>query len=246
MEQIVIFDSFQQEKTNRVSATTTLPYNRFEEFKVDITGTSENLQYNFVGKNASGSTVVDLYWYNSGTVIQIPYNADLASWTLWVRKSNNSSISPSDVTSCTATCVIPWTMGDDGIPTNDRFIESVDKAITQPYPEGMWRIRSDKLFPWNNLFLDEVDKAIAEPYPKGVWRVTDTGILTQELLTEKIDFGAFANAHNLRQVSIPKSCKKIGRYAFRNTQLSSVTIARDCVYYNTSFPEGCVVNFYPD
>lgn len=215
MEQIVIFDSFQQEKTNRVSATTTLPYNRFEEFKVDITGTSENLQYNFVGKNASGSTVVDLYWYNSGTVIQIPYNANLASWTLWVRKSDNSSISPFDVTSCTATYVIPWTMGDDGIPTNDRFIDPVDKAICEPYPQGMWR-------------------------------VTDTGILTQELLTEKIDFGAFANAHNLRQVSIPKSCKKIGRYAFRNSQLSSVTIARDCVYYSTSFPDGCVVNFYPD
>jgi hypothetical protein len=106
-------------------------------------------------------------------------------------------------------------MGDDGIPTNDRFIESVDKAITQPYPEGMWR-------------------------------ATNTGVLTQELLTETIDFGAFANARNLRQVSIPKSCKKIGRYAFRNTQLSSVTIASDCVYYNTSFPDGCVVNFYPD
>ena len=215
MEQIVIFDSFQQEKTNRVSVTTTLPYNRFEEFKVDITGTSENLQYNFVGKNASGSTVVDLYWYNSGTVIQIPYNADLASWTLWVRKSDNSSISPFDVTSCTATCVIPWTMGDDGIPTNDRFIDPVDKAITQPYPEGMWRI-------------------------------TDMGVLTQELLPEEIDFGAFANAYNLRQVSLPKSCKKIGRYAFRHTQLSSVTIARDCDYYSTSFPDGCVVNFYPD
>lgn len=215
MEQIVVFDSFQQEKTNRVSATTVLPYNRFEEFKVDIIGTSENLQYNFVGLNSTGSVIVDLYWYNSGTIIQIPYNADLTSWTLWVRKSDNSSISPFDVTSCTATCVIPWTMGDDGIPTNDRFI-------------------------------DPVDKAIAEPYPQGMWRVTGTGVLTQELLTEKIDFGAFANARNLRQVSIPKSCKKIGRYAFRNTQLSSVTIARDCVYYSTSFPDGCVVNFYPD
>lgn len=215
MEQIIIFDSFQQASSNRVSATTTLTYNRFEEFKVDITGASENLQYNFVGLNSTGSVIVDLYWYNSGTVIQIPYNENLTSWTLWVRKSDNSSISPSEVVSCTATCVIPWTMGDDGIPTNDRFIEPVDKAI-------------------------------AEPYPKGMWRVTDAGVLTQELLPEKIDFGAFANAHNLRQISIPKSCKKIGRYAFRNTKLSSVTIARDCVYYSTSFPDGCVVNFYPD
>jgi hypothetical protein len=134
------------------------PYNGFEELKVDIAGTSENLQYNFVGLNSAGSVIVDLYWYDSGTVIQIPYNVNLTSWTLWVRKSNDSSISPSDVTSCTATCAIPWEMGDDGIPTNDRFIESVDKAITQPYPEGMWRIRFDKLFPWNNLFLDEISQ----------------------------------------------------------------------------------------
>ena len=215
MEQIVVFDSFQQASSNRVSATATLPYNGFEELKVDIVGASENLQYNFVGLNSTGSVIVDLYWYNSGTVIQIPYNVNLTSWTLWVRKSDNSSISPSDVTSCTATCAILWTMGDDGIPTNDRFI-------------------------------DPVDKAIAEPYPQGMWRVTGTGVLTQELLTEKIDFGAFANAHNLTKVSIPKSCKKIGRYAFRNTQLSSVTIASDCDYYSTSFPDGCVVNFYPD
>lgn len=215
MEQIVIFDSFQQASSNRVSATMVSPYNGFEELKVDIAGTSENLQYNFVGLGSNGSVILDLYWYNSGTIIQIPYTANLVSWTIWVRKSNDSGISPSDVTSCTATCSILWEMGDDGIPTNDRFI-------------------------------DPVDKAIAEPYPQGMWRVTGTGVLTQELLTEKIDFGAFANARNLRQVSIPKSCKKIGRYAFRNTQLSSVTIARDCVYYSTSFPDGCVVNFYPD
>lgn len=215
MEQIVIFDSFQQVSSNRVSATMVSPYNGFEELKVDITGTSENLQYNFVGLNSTGSVIVDLYWYDSGAIIQIPYNASLTSWTLWVRKSGDGSISPSDVTSCTATCSILWEMGDDGIPTNYRFIEPVDKAIAEPYPEGMWR-------------------------------VTDAGVLTQELLPEKIDFAAFANAYNLRQVSIPRTCKKIGRYAFRNTQLNSVTIARDCVYYNTSFPDGCVVNFYPD
>jgi len=30
------------------------------------------------------------------------------------------------------------------------------------------------------------------------------------------------------------------------TSLTSVMIAQDCVYYPTSFPAGCVVNFYPD
>lgn len=61
-----------------------------------------------------------------------------------------------------------------------------------------------------------------------------------------ISLGAFANATQLINVVIPKSCKRIGHEAFRNTQLTSVTIARDCEYYPTSFPDGCVVNFYPD
>lgn len=28
--------------------------------------------------------------------------------------------------------------------------------------------------------------------------------------------------------------------------LELVTIARDCTYYPTSFPDNCTVNFYPD
>lgn len=99
---------------------------------------------------------------------------------------------------------------------------------------------------------DAADIEIPEyqvPIPLAAWRIeqgVNDGFPLNKLMGEHVDFGAFANARNLRQVSIPKSCKKIGRYAFRNTQLSSVTIARDCVYYSTSFPDGCVVNFYPD
>lgn len=98
----------------------------------------------------------------------------------------------------------------------------------------------------NTNFIDDVQYAMTQPYPKELWRVGTGGILTHELLPNKIDLGAFANATQLRQISIPKSCKKIGKEAFRNTQLASVTIASDCTYYDTSFPEGCAVNFYPD
>lgn len=58
--------------------------------------------------------------------------------------------------------------------------------------------------------------------------------------------GAFKNATNLVKVRIPQSCSTIGRYAFEDTKLTKVTVASDCTYYNTSFPSGCVVNFYPD
>ena len=96
----------------------------------------------------------------------------------------------------------------------------------------------------NTNFIDGIQYAVTQPYPQELWRIGTGGILTHELLSDKVDLGAFANATNLRQISIPKSCKKIGREAFRNTQLTSVTIASDCVYYPTSFPDGCVVLYY--
>lgn len=59
-----------------------------------------------------------------------------------------------------------------------------------------------------------------------------------------IDTGAFCYASNLETVKIPKSVKYIGETAFRHTALTEVTIAADCKYYPTSFPEGCKINFY--
>ena len=59
-----------------------------------------------------------------------------------------------------------------------------------------------------------------------------------------IDTGAFCYASNLKTVKIPKSVKYIGETAFRHTALTEVTIAADCEYYPTSFPDGCKINFY--
>lgn len=210
----VTFDSFQAQSATRVITTNTIPYNRFTKFKAYIEGsTASQLQYDFVGYNSSGTEVVDLYWYDSGTEIIIPTRNDMATWRLWFRYSDNSSISPSDITLCTAEYKTIWHIGDDGLPYNE-------DAPTPAPP-------------------------IEVPYPLGLWRI-ESGEITTGLLPQADKLGAFANAVSLMQISIPRSCKKIGRYAFRNTQLSSVTIARDCVYYDTSFPEGCVVNFYPD
>lgn len=56
--------------------------------------------------------------------------------------------------------------------------------------------------------------------------------------------GAFYNATSLSQITIPKSVKYIGTYAFQGTNLTSVTIANDCTYSATSFPSGCTIKFY--
>lgn len=141
-----------------------------------------------------------------------------------------------------------WVMTGDGARARDAADIDIPEYQV-PIPLAAWRIEQgvNDGFPFNKLTKDIPE--YQSPPPLAAWRIeqgVNNGFPLNKLMGEHVDFGAFANAHNLRQVSIPKSCKKIGRYAFRNTQLSSVTIASDCVYYNTSFPDGCVVNFYPD
>ena len=56
--------------------------------------------------------------------------------------------------------------------------------------------------------------------------------------------GAFKDVVELSEIYIPESVKKIGTYSFSGTSLTSVKIAPDCAYSDTSFPSGCVVEFY--
>lgn len=107
-----------------------------------------------------------------------------------------------------------------------------------------WYIGQDGT-PTRNIFPPLPESFVSQPYPAQLWRINN-GKLTHMLLSETKAVGAFANATNLSKVSIPRSVKHIGREAFRNTRITSVTIASDCVYYPTSFPDGCIVHFYPD
>lgn len=112
-----------------------------------------------------------------------------------------------------------WVMNDElGRPVNTEAPDIPQKPFVNDSPNKMWKIQSGR----NNDM----------PF---------TGLMPDRPL-----LGAFANATQLIRASIPQSVKKIGAEAFRNTQLTSVTIASDCTYFPTSFPDGCVVNFYPD
>lgn len=56
--------------------------------------------------------------------------------------------------------------------------------------------------------------------------------------------GNCAYASNLKTVIIPTTCKKIGAGAFYKTNLTKVKIPKDCLYYPTSFPPECEIEFY--
>lgn len=103
-----------------------------------------------------------------------------------------------------------------------------------------WAIKNS--YPYQDT-LSEPIEVLSEPYPYTAMTVAENEYPRYKYLNT-INIGAFANATSLRYVRIPESVKKIGKYAFSNTALTSVTIARDCEYYPTSFPDGCVVNFY--
>lgn len=108
-----------------------------------------------------------------------------------------------------------------------------------------WTIGSDGV-PVNSNF-NSMPNLWQNPIPLVLWYVdSETNIPNKEYFSKINTLGAFSNAVRLRKISIPRSVKKIGRYAFTNTQLSQVTIASDCEYYDTSFPAGCVITFYPD
>lgn len=109
-----------------------------------------------------------------------------------------------------------WYIDENGIISNTEFIEMPEKYMSKPYPMALWRI---------------------EP-------TINNGFPFNELMPDMVPTGAFMNAVNLQTVYIPRTCKKIGAFSFRNTALKKVYIAADCEYSSTSFPDDCEVMFY--
>ena len=57
-------------------------------------------------------------------------------------------------------------------------------------------------------------------------------------------FGAFSHMPNLVKAKIPESVKFIDDYTFYESSLEKVKIARDCVFFEHTFPPDCVIEYY--
>lgn len=135
-----------------------------------------------------------------------------------------------------------WIIDNDyGLINEDFYIVKDSPQITLPCPSSYFRIENGVI---TNSLIPDLCQYSGRLNTQ--WYIdSNLGLTTNVLITSSL-MGAFANAKKLSEVIIPKSCKKIGRYSFRNTSLREVVISRDCEYYPTSFPEGCRVKFYPD
>lgn len=112
-------------------------------------------------------------------------------------------------------------------------------SFDAPFPYAMWCSGNNKV-PWHSG--EPTSPAISAPFPSVMW--VAGGGLTPYRSGEPTSpqMGAFANATDLVTATIPIGVKKIGRNSFTNTALTSVTIASDCAYHDTSFPDGCEIN----
>ena len=107
-----------------------------------------------------------------------------------------------------------------------------------PFPKGIWYMRNDK-----KLRAGGIPERLysSQPGPITAWNVVEDEI-TIPIFNQSPLLGAFANAEGLNTVLISQGLETIGEFSFRGTALESITLPQGCTYYDTSFPDGCVVN----
>lgn len=106
---------------------------------------------------------------------------------------------------------------------------------------ALWEVEDGKLT--HDELPAPIDATFSYPYPPFWWYVSNDK-LTNIDLRSPVLCGAFLNCTQLNKVEIPASVKYIGEYAFYNTALTTVTIARDCTFFPTSFPPRCIIQYY--
>lgn len=131
---------------------------------------------------------------------------------------------------------------EDGRLTHDALRAPLSSLMQPPYLPFWWYVSNMELI--HNSLPNQLNHIMTEPYPSFWWYVNNNKLLTGHT-PDLIVFGAFSNCVNIKQVSISNNTKYIGPDTFLETDITTVTIASDCTYYDSSFPPDCTINYYP-
>lgn len=142
-----------------------------------------------------------------------------------------------------------WYLDSNNLLVHDDLPEPIEGVFSEPYPASLWRLDSNDILTLNSddwKPFPEPMEYLTPPYPATMWYLDESNELMNALLPDELKVGAFINCTALKDVSIPKSVKYIGEYAFYNTALKNIRIPKTCTYYPTSFPAECEISFYDD
>ena len=129
---------------------------------------------------------------------------------------------------------------------NSAGTEDLHNALESPYPVCFWYVSTNPNDVTHMGELQYHSPCMEQPYPYVFWFINSTGDdIVHNAEQPYEEMGAFRKS-NLGQVKITPTTKLLGSYSFAQTFLSEVTIANDCVYYPTTFPDTCEVSFYEE
>ena len=140
---------------------------------------------------------------------------------------------------------------NEGYPTQEAF-KDIDvsrmKVQAAPFPKVLPYISPDYLegYPLVGEAIGlQYLKVQEKPFPKILPALDPDYLEGYPSFGKNFEgFGAFSHMPNLVKAKIPESVKFIEDYTFYESNLEKVKIARDCVFFEHTFPPDCVIEYY--
>lgn len=186
---------------------------KFVSPKITTTcNTGKTVNINFYGYNSSKSLLCDLYWYNSPVTLDVSSYSGMKYFRIQLKYSDNSNISPSEITSLKVEVEIPdpWYIDNNEKLNHLNLAEEIPgNTFQDPYPSSFWNFISDtdETLTLNDEYLHIMRYAIVDseqarndevmltyPYPASFWYVREDNKLNMDLLKDAVvDIEHFRN-----------------------------------------------------